>query len=93
MTINLRVSIGGCLLLDGNPKGYEVEEHILKKFKVNPQMLSTSKNEKFIWSIKPGGIFETSVVGPLGIFIFLGQEKNRAGLFQVREILWETFHE
>ena len=39
VTINLRMSRGGHLLLDGNPKGYEVAEHIATKVEVNPRML------------------------------------------------------
>ena len=42
------MSRGGGLLLDGNPKGYEVAEHIATKVEVNPRMLSTLKNEKSI---------------------------------------------
>ena len=40
---NLRMSRGGRLLLDGNPKGYEVAEHIATVVEVNPRMLSTLK--------------------------------------------------
>ena len=42
------MSRGGRLLLDGNPNGYEVAEHIFTKVEVNPRMISTLKNEKFI---------------------------------------------
>ena len=34
--------------MDVNPKGYEVAEHMTKKFEVNPRMLSSLKNEKSI---------------------------------------------
>ena len=71
VTINFRISRGGRLLLDGNPKGYEVAEHIATKVEVNPRMLSTLKNAKSIWSMNPGGKFETSVVGPLEILVAL----------------------
>ena len=57
--------------MDVNPKGYEVEEHIATKVEVNPRMLSTLKNAKYIWIMKPGANFETSVVGPLGILVAL----------------------
>ena len=36
------------MLLGGNPKGYELAEHIDKKVEVNPRMISTVKNEKSI---------------------------------------------
>ena len=45
---NLRMSRGGRLDLDGNPKGYKVAEHIATRVEVNPQMLSTLKNEEYI---------------------------------------------
>ena len=67
MTSNFRMSRGGRLHLDGNPKGYEVAEHIATKVEVNPRMISTLKNAKSIRSMNLGGDFETSVVGPLGV--------------------------
>ena len=42
------MSRGGHFLQDGNPKGYEVAEHIYTKVEVNPRMISTLKNEKSI---------------------------------------------
>ena len=36
VTIHFRVSRGGSLLQGGNPKGYELSEHIATKFEVNP---------------------------------------------------------
>ena len=36
------------MLMDGNPKGYEVAENTVTKVKVNTWMLSTLKNEKSI---------------------------------------------
>ena len=39
VTRNFRMSRGGHLILDGNPKGYEVVEHISTKVEVNPLML------------------------------------------------------
>ena len=47
-TINFRMSRGGRLLLDGNPKGYEVAEHIATKVEVNTRVLLTFKNAKSI---------------------------------------------
>ena len=43
VTSNFRMSRGRIFLLDGNPKGCEVAEHIATKFEVNPWMLSTLK--------------------------------------------------
>ena len=43
-----RMSRGGSLLLSGNPKWYEVAEHIATKIEVNPRILSTLKNAKSI---------------------------------------------
>ena len=42
------MSRGECLLLDGNPKGYELAEHIATKVEINTRMLSTFKNAKYI---------------------------------------------
>ena len=71
LTRIFRMSRGGCLLLDENPKGYEVAEHIATKVEVNLRILSTLKNAKFIWIMNPGANVETSVVGPLGILVAL----------------------
>ena len=89
VTRNLKVSRGGRLLLNGNPKGYEVAEHITTKFEVNPRMLSKLKNEKSIWSMNPGVNVETSVVGPLGILfalvnIHIGKGSSNSGRFSGR---------
>ena len=46
VTRNLRMSRGVSLIMDINPKGYEVSEHIATKVKVNTWMLSTLKNTK-----------------------------------------------
>ena len=48
VTIFFRMSRGGRLILDTNPKGHEVAEHIATKFEVNTRILSTLKNEKYI---------------------------------------------
>ena len=45
VTRNLRISGVRRLLLDGNPKGCEVAEHIATKVELNPQMLSTFKTQ------------------------------------------------
>ena len=37
------MSTDGGLLLDGNPKGYDVAEHNTTKVDVNPQIISTLK--------------------------------------------------
>ena len=44
VTRNVRISRGGCLLMDGNPNGYEVAEHKTTKVEVNTRMLSKLKN-------------------------------------------------
>ena len=71
VTRNFRMSRGGRLLLDGNPKGYEVAEHKATKVEVNPRILSTLKNAKSIWSKNPGANLVTSVVGLLEILVAL----------------------
>ena len=43
------------LLLDGNPKGYDVADHISTRVEVNPRMLSALKNAKYVLSMNPGG--------------------------------------
>ena len=67
------MSRGGRLLLDGNPKGYEVSEHIATKVEVNPRMLSTLKNAKSISSMNPGGKFRDLSGWTSGDFSCLGQ--------------------
>ena len=89
VTINLRISRGGRLLMDGNRKLYEKSEHIAKKVGVNSRMLSTSKNAKFIWSMNSEEKIEASVVGPLVILIALvkrqiGQSYSKLGIFSGR---------
>ena len=89
LTSNLRVSRGGLLIIDGNPKGYEVSEHIDTKFEVNPRMLSTLKKAKSIWSMKPEANFETSVVGLLVILVALSKRQiwqgySKSGRFSGR---------
>ena len=89
VTRNFRISRGGSLLLGGNPNGYEVADHIDTKVEVNPRMISTLKNAKSILSMNIGANFETSVVGPLGIFAALvmmqiGQDYSNSGRFSGR---------
>ena len=52
VTRTFRMSRGGSLLLDGNPKGYEVAENIATKVEVNPRMISTlkMKNPSEAWN-------------------------------------------
>ena len=69
------MSRGGSFIIYGNKKGYEVSEHTVTKVDVNPRMLSKSKNEKSIWSMKLGAKFETSVVVPLGVLVALVKRK------------------
>ena len=80
------MSRGGNLLLDSNPKGGEVSEHIATKFEVNTRMLSTLKNAKSILNKNPGEDFETSVVRPLRILatlvnIHIGHGYSNSGRF------------
>ena len=44
LTRNLRILRDGCLLIDWNPKGWEVTEHISTKVDMKSQMLSTFQN-------------------------------------------------
>ena len=74
-----RMSRVGCLLLDGNSKGYEVAEYIAIKVKLNPRMLLTLKTAKSIWSIKPGSKFDTSMVVSLVILSALVKRKIGQG--------------
>ena len=95
VTINSRVSRCGRLLLDGNPKGWKVAYHIAKTFEVNPWMLLTLKNAKFISSMNPGANFETSEVGPLDILVALfrrkiGQGSSNSGRF-LEDLPWVLF--
>ena len=93
VTRNFGMSIGGRLIMDGNPKGCELEEHIATKFKVNPRIISTSKNEKSIWSMNPGANFWYISGWNYGDFSCLGNEIDRAGIFQFRDIFWGNFYE
>ena len=71
VTIIFNISRDGRLILDGNPKGHELAEHIATKVEVNPQIILTLKIEKSIWIMKPGANFETSMVVPLWILVAL----------------------
>ena len=82
VTINMRMSRGGRLLLDVNPKGHELSEYISTKVEVNPRMLSTLKIKQSIWIMSPGGNFEVSVVGPLGILFALLKRKICRGSYK-----------
>ena len=76
---NFMMSRCGFLILDGNPKGCELAERISKKVEVNPQMISTFKKAKSIWSMNPEANFETSVFGPLKILVALVKWHIRKG--------------
>ena len=67
------------MILGENQTGHEIAEHIAKKVKVNPQILSTLKNEISIRSMNPGGEFETSMVRPPVILVALVKSKIRQG--------------
>ena len=77
VTRNFSMSRCESLLLDGNPKGYEVAEHIVTKVELNPPMLSTLKNSKSIWSMNPGANLETSMV--VNLYISVGLVKRQIG--------------
>ena len=66
-----RVLRGGCLLVGFNLKWYIVAKHIVTNVEVNPRNLSTFKNEKSIWSIKPEANFETSMLLHMVILVDL----------------------
>ena len=53
-TQNFRMSRGGCFLLDGYTKGYEVAEHIATKVEVNPRMISTLKKKNTFEALTQG---------------------------------------
>ena len=42
---NLKISRGYFLLLDRNPKGYELDEYTATNVKVNMRIISTLKNK------------------------------------------------
>ena len=79
---NFRMSRGGHLILDGNPKRYELAENIDRKVEVNPQMLLISKNGKSIWSMNPRANVEKSVVGYMGILVALVRIKIGQGYYK-----------
>ena len=81
-TKEFRISRGGHLPLYVNPKGYEVAEHIVTKTEVNTRILTTFKNEKSIWSINPGEMFETSMFVPLRILVDLVKRQVYQGSYK-----------
>ena len=86
------MSGGRCFILDINPKGCEVEKCIATKVEVNPWMISTLKNEKFIRSMNPGGIFKKQIVVTIGILFALvkrqiGQGSSKLGRFWGRSYM------
>ena len=88
-TRKFRISRGRHFLLDKNPKGYEVAEHISTNVKVNPQIISTLNNKKSIWSMSPGAKFVKSVVVPLGLWVALVRRRicqgySKSGIFARR---------
>ena len=90
------MSRGAYFLMYGNPKRCEVAEHISTKFEVNTWMLSTLKNEKFIWDMNPGGDFETSMVEPLVTSVTLskrqiGKGYSKSGIFYGRPFISTFF--
>ena len=86
VTRNFRMLRGGSLILGGNKNGYQVAEHRSTKSEVNPWMLSTLKKSKSIWSINPGGNFETLMDVTLVILFALVKRQrwkssSKSGIF------------
>ena len=93
VTMNFRISRGARLLLDRKPKLYEVAEHLSTKVEVNPRIISTLKTQNpFEAWIQGGGGWNINGQNS-GNYSFLGQETNVIGLFQDRDICWDTLHE
>ena len=70
--------------MGGNPNRYEVAEHIATKVEVNPWMLSTLKKREIHFKHESRGKFRDISGWTYGDFSCLGQEIDRAGLFQFR---------
>ena len=68
------------LIMDGNPKVYEVAEYIATKFELNSRMLSTLKNEKMYLKHKPRRKFGDINGHNSVIFSCLVQNTNCTGL-------------
>ena len=91
VTINLIISRGRSLLLDVNPKGYEVEDHISIKVEVHPRMVSTSKITKSVLSMNTVVIFEKSMVVPLDILVALVKIQIRQVSYKLGIFFGRTF--
>ena len=91
VTRHLRISRGGHLLLYGNRKGCQLAEHIATKVEVIPQMLSTLKKEKPIWSMNPGANFETSMVASMAILVALVNRQIRQGFYKLGRFVVRPF--
>ena len=76
MTRSFRISIGGRLILDGNPKVYEVAGHTSKKGDINTRMNSTFEKRKTYMKHETKIKFQDINGLTSGNFICLGQEKN-----------------
>ena len=82
MTSNFKISRVVLLIIYGKTNGYDVADHIATKVEVNPWILSTLKNKKSIWSMKPGRGFEKSMVRPLGILFSWANKQIWNGYFK-----------
>ena len=54
-------------------------------------MLSALKNEKYIWSMNPGGDFETSMVRPLIISVDLVKIQTMLGYYKSGKFVGRPF--
>ena len=96
VTSNFKISRGGILLLDGNPNGYDLAEYTTKKVDANIQMISTLKNTKYVWSMKSGSKFDTSMVVPMGMLVDLvnspiGKNYSKSGKYVVTPFMRTLF--
>ena len=84
VTSHFIISRGRCFLPGVSPQGYEVEEHIATKVKINPRIISTLKNAKCIFSMNRRKLFETSMVEPLVILVALVRKQTGKGFSKSR---------
>ena len=75
------------MLLNVNPKIYEVKEYVATNIEANPWMLSALKNEKPIWSMNPEENFETSMIRRLVILVALNKSQIGQGSVKCERFL------
>ena len=91
VTRNFKISRDDFLLLYINPNIYDVDDHIDTKVEVNAWILSTLNNEKYIWIMKPGANFETSMTGPLDVLVALVNSKIGKVSSSSNKFVWRPF--